>query len=177
MFYFLYFIFNINTFWVYNAERNQPFLMNVVIDIHQFDNRSTYFCDSIRNNIINEGNFIRILYSNKFVTFNGIYLYIPLHDAICEKSHNKLICNFQVSNYREMLNKIKMIEDSILSKMNIADKTRLHKIYEQLCTGNIKLFGENYLKSTSSFILKISGVWETKYQYGLTYKFLPITES
>ena len=151
--------------------------MNVVMDIHQFDHKCTYFCDSIRNNIINEGNFIRILYSNKFVTLNGIYLHIPLHDAVCERSHNKLICTFQVANYRDIFNQIKIIEDNILSKMSIADKTRLHKIYEQLCSGNIKLFGENYLNSTSSFILKISGVWETKYQYGLTYKFLPINET
>ena len=27
----------------------------------------------------------------------------------------------------------------------------------------------------SSFIVKISGVWETQYNYGLTYKFIKVT--
>jgi hypothetical protein len=46
------------------------------------------------------------------------------------------------------------------------------KIYEQMKNGNVKVFNEVYNKSSGSFILKISGVWETQTNYGLTYKFI-----
>jgi hypothetical protein len=55
----------------------------------------------------------------------------------------------------------------LIKQMNIV------KIYEQLRNGNIKLFNE-VNKSFCSFILKISGIWETQFNYGLTYKFIKI---
>jgi hypothetical protein len=38
----------------------------------------------------------------------------------------------------------------------------------------VKNFNDIGNKSTCSFILKISGIWETQYNYGLTYKFIKI---
>jgi hypothetical protein len=46
------------------------------------------------------------------------------------------------------------------------------KINEQLKNGNLKIFTDIGNKSLCSFILKISGIWETQYNYGLTYKFI-----
>ena len=43
-------------------------------------------------------------------------------------------------------------------------------INDQLTVGTIKLFEPR--KDKNSFILKISGIWETDTHYGLTYKFL-----
>ena len=40
--------------------------------------------------------------------------------------------------------------------------------------GAIKIFCDSLPKPTSAFILKISGIWETPEQYGLTYKFTKI---
>ena len=170
--------------------------MNLATQLDQFREENVYFCESIRNNIMTEGNFIRILYSNQFITFNGVYLLIHLLENFNESpstlssslSHfNKFKCTFNTTIHKEIINQIKVIEDSILSKVNIINKTKLYKIHEQLCTGNVKLFtdtsanhGQAHVNTTSSssssFILKISGIWETKYQYGLTFKFLPMKE-
>ena len=38
--------------------------MNLVIRTDQYDDNCIYFCEPIKNNIMNEGNFIRILYTN-----------------------------------------------------------------------------------------------------------------
>ena len=54
----------------------------------------------------------------------------------------------------------------------INNKIPQYKIHEQLQNGNIKIFTDIGNKQTSSFILKISGIWETQYNYGLTYKFI-----
>jgi hypothetical protein len=72
------------------------------------------------------------------------------------------------------MNSLKNIEENILKKMGIEDKTPQFKVYEQLKTGSIKIFGEAITKQNNLFILKISGVWETPQNYGLTYKFIKI---
>jgi hypothetical protein len=47
-------------------------------------------------------------------------------------------------------------------------------IYDKLQTGNIKTFHDVGIHNQLSFILKISGIWETSDSYGLTYKFIKI---
>ena len=38
--------------------------MNLVKKIEQYNNDFIFFCEPIKNNVMNEGNFIRILYSS-----------------------------------------------------------------------------------------------------------------
>ena len=146
--------------------------MNLVKTIDQYENKYIYFCDPIKNNIMTEGNFIRILYSTPSVLLNGIYLFVTINDFTCEKYYNKYRCFFNVNAHKEQVLKLKEIEENILEKINIKKKTPQMKIYEQLANGNVKVFNEISNKSSGSFILKISGIWETQFNYGLTYKFI-----
>ena len=148
--------------------------MNIVIRIDQYDDKSIYFCEPIKNNIMNDGNFIRILYTNPQVTLNGVYLFIKLNDVVCEKYYNKYKCNFDVVSHTNIIDNLKVIEENILKKLDIKEKTPQFKIYEQIKNGNIKIFNDIGNKSSSSFILKISGIWETLSNFGLTYKFVKV---
>ena len=65
-----------------------------------------------------EGNFIRILYSTYDITLNGIYLLIQFNDVVTEKYYNKIKCSFNVHNHKELIEKIKVIEENLL-KNNI----------------------------------------------------------
>ena len=123
---------------------------------------------------MNEGNFIRIIYSAQNFTLNGIYLLITLNDIICEKYYSKYRCTFNVSNHKDIIDNLKIIEEDLLKKCDIYNKIPQYKINEQLKNGNLKIFNDIGNKSTCSFILKISGIWETQYNYGLTYKFIKI---
>lgn len=147
--------------------------MNIVKDIDQYNENNIYFCEPIKNNIMNEGNFIRILYSTNNVVLNGIYLLISLNDIVCDKYYNKYKCIFNTNVHKNMIDSLKIIEENILKKIEIKNKIPQLKIYEQLKNGNIKLFNE-VNKLSCSFILKISGIWETHNNYGLTYKFIKI---
>ena len=42
--------------------------MNIVKNIEQYNDDCVYFCDPIKNTIMNDGNFIRILYSTPLFT-------------------------------------------------------------------------------------------------------------
>jgi len=146
--------------------------MNIVKKIEQYDENNIFFCEPIKNNVITEGNFIRILYSTICVTFNGIYLLITLNDITCEKYYTKYKCNFNVTLHKDIINNIKNIEENLLKKYEINNKTPQYKIYEQLKNGNFKIFTDIDNTHVCSFVLKISGIWETHNNYGLTYKFI-----
>ena len=147
--------------------------MNLVKSIEQYNHNNVIFCDPIKNNIMNDGHFIRILYSTDVMTLNGVYLLINLSDIICEKYYNKFKCTFNVFNHKEIIENLKLIEEDLLKKYK-TDKIPSYKIYEQIKCGYIKIYSDIDNNSNTSFILKISGIWETQTNYGITYKFLKI---
>lgn len=149
--------------------------MNIVKNINQYDENNIYFSDPIKNNVIIDGTFTRIIYSTPIFILNGISLLIPLNDIYIEKYYNKYKCSFNVNSHLELIESIKSIEENILKIVNIKNKIPQFKVSSQLKNGNIKFFLENVDKiSNNLFILKISGIWETATQYGVTYKFLKI---
>lgn len=148
--------------------------MNIVKSIDQYNEDNVYFCDPIKNNIMVDGNFIRILYSTPIFILNGVYLSICINQLTIEKYFNKYKCSFDINSHINIINKIRVIEEGILRKINIKGKTPQYKIYEQIKNGNIKIFSDNIEKINNMFLLKIAGIWETEYNYGLTYKFIKI---
>jgi hypothetical protein len=149
--------------------------MNIVKTLDQYDENYIYFCDPIKNNVMNDGNFIRILYSTPSFVLNGIYLLVRLNDVVVERYYNKYKCTFNINIHRELIENIKTIETNLLKKINIKNKSPQSKIFEQLKNGNIKIFSDIGIKPyTNTFLLKISGIWETETQYGVTFKFSKI---
>ena len=115
--------------------------LNICEELDKYDEHCIYFCDPIKNNIINDGNFIRILYSKSYVIFNGIYLYFSLNIQSVEKYYNKLKCNFIINQHINFIEKIKMIEENILKKINL-NKIPQYKLFEQFKNGNVKIFND-----------------------------------
>ncbi len=151
--------------------------MNLVKKLDNFNINYVYFCEPIKNNIMNEANFIRILYSTSLFVLNGIYISFNINNVFIEKYYNKYKCIFDVNEYSHTIEKIRQIEMSILQKINIKDKIPQHKITDQFKFGHIKIFSEyieNNVLKNNIFVLKISGVWETELYYGVTFKFIKI---
>jgi hypothetical protein len=146
--------------------------MNIVKTMEQYNEDCVYFCDPIKNNIMNDGNFIRILYSTPMFILNGIYISISINQLTIEKYFNKYKCSFDIGTHINIIQRIKIIEENILHKINIKGKIPQYKIYEQIGNGNIKIFADNIEHISNRFLLKIAGIWETEYNYGLTYKFI-----
>jgi hypothetical protein len=147
--------------------------MIIVKKIEQFDENNLFFCEPIKNNVMNDGVFIRILYSTPNFILNGIYLNVILNDITCDKYYMKYRCYFNVNtdHHKYIIENLKIIEENILKNYAVKEKFPQFKIYEQLKNGNIKIFTEVENKDDCSFILKISGIWETTSNYGLTFKF------
>ena len=149
--------------------------MNIVKTIEQYNHNCVYYCDPIKNNIMNEGIFIRILYSNELFILNGISLYIHLTNVTIEKYFNKYKCSFDTTVYKDLIHRLKNIEADLLDNVHILGKQPQYKICEQLQKGYIKIFlnqNDKINANNNRFVLKISGIWETELYYGVTYKFL-----
>lgn len=152
--------------------------MNVVKKIEQYDSKHIYFCEPIKNNIIQDGSFIRILYFTGNMSLNGIYLMIHLKKVSIEKYYNKVKYLFSVEENMEMIEKIKNTEENILNKISytMGNKTPQYNIYDNFIHQNIKMHMNNFTEEsmthskTPYFVLKISGIWSTEQHYGLTYK-------
>uniref|UniRef100_A0A6C0BBU9 Uncharacterized protein n=1 Tax=viral metagenome TaxID=1070528 RepID=A0A6C0BBU9_9ZZZZ len=151
--------------------------MNIVKTLDQFDEKNIYYCDSIKNNVITDGIFTRIIYSTPEFSLNGVTLLISLHNVVVEKYFSKYKCSFNIDSHREFIEKIRIIEESIMKYSNITNKTPQFKLYEQVRNGNIKIFSDTIEKTNNLFMLKISGIWETDQCYGITYKFVKINHN
>lgn len=151
--------------------------MNIAIGLNDFDKNNVFYHKPVKNTVLNHSSFQRINYSNELITLNGVFVRFSLHVTSKEKYYGKYKCSYDVSKNEYEINKLKKIENEIIRCAMISDREATYKIYEQLKSGNIKLFSEICDGSLpQDYIIKISGVWKTDEQYGITYKFLDALE-
>lgn len=151
--------------------------MNVVIKEEQFNLTNVYYTESIQNIIMDNSQFVKIVYSNEDVMMNGIYLLVDLKHINKESYFKKIKITYDISLNKNILNRIYEIENQLLQKYNSNKKIQRKIIYDTLNNGVIKLFPndeKDVISNNNSFILKISGIWENETEYGLTYKLLCI---
>jgi len=146
--------------------------MNLAIPITQFNINNVFFQDAIKNTIMDDSNFIRIIYSDDLCTFNGICLQFHLHITHMDKSFNKFKFTFDNALSNNLIQVISKLENDIITKYNINNKQPIFRISEQLKNGTIKVLNTTNTTATiKTFIIKISGLWSNDLEYGLTYKF------
>ena len=154
--------------------------MNIIIDIDEFNKDNIFLQEPVKNNIMDDSKFIRIIYSNNIFSINTLYIGFNLHIVQLENYFNKHKFVFNVKQNTKAINQMKSIEESILDKIFINNKKPVFRLYEQLNSGNIKLFKDNLkshkINSDNEFIIKISGIWDNEYEYGITYKFVDMTQ-
>ena len=146
--------------------------MNISLNKEDFSIDNVYFYEPIKNSIIENSSFIRLIYSNELMAINGIYIKIDFDNVTKTNDFSKQKITININDNAKIINYIKSIESEILQKINIQRKIKIYKISEQLMTGYIKHLIDN--KYANSFILKISGIWESENDYGLTFKFIEI---
>ena len=144
--------------------------MNLVLELDDISSNNIYFYDSVKNTVMNDSSFIRVIYSNNDVMLNGIYIKIDLHkDNIIKNLNN-------ISNItNDIVSKVDKIEKDILTQYNSL-KIHSNKLRDQLFYHINKINNTNINDNLHSYLLKISGIWETDTAIGLTYKFIYIHE-
>jgi hypothetical protein len=143
-------------------------MINIFLSLEQYNSNHIIFFEKMKNNIIENGYFIKLIYSTMYFSLNGIYLHIPFIDIKIDNGYNKNKGYFDTQLNKNIMEKLQNIEINILNKMN-TDKRPVYKIYDNLKNGNFKIYYNDCLDT--NIILKISGIWISGDKYGLTYKF------
>jgi hypothetical protein len=155
--------------------------MNIVLETNKFSINDIYFLEK-KKNIIIDGNFTKIIFSNKYFTMNCIYIKFPIELVKSERSDNKNIIYYNPYNPNNLIiiQEFAKIEYNIIEfykKMNNCHKKVVNSLSKQLYSGMIKIYNmfreynENHILQ---YIIKISGIWETNNEIGITYKIYQI---
>ena len=133
--------------------------------------------DRNTNAVMNNGYFHRMYYSNQHFTMNGIYLHYNLDNIVIQEDFNKIVIFMQNNYYNFIYESIKNIEKGIANKYYpYMKKVIVSKIADYFGNNKIRLFNDNHIKNGTyegkKLILKMSGLWETENQYGVTFKLL-----
>lgn len=123
--------------------------MNILLELSDIDIKNIFFNEPTKNNIIFNSSFIRIYYSNKIFTTNGIYIKINI---------NKI---------DEVINDLEALENSILNLLNLQYTTFNLKIKQHIKYHINKIITSN----NNYFIIKLSGIWINN-EVGINYKFI-----
>lgn len=167
-------------------------------DLEKIDYNNIIICDPIKNSIIDYSSFYKIIYSNSFISYNGVFTLFKVNNVTINK--DKVFFNNNNNNETNnenniVFNNLKHIEDYItklcnkskIKKINYKLKDFLNNNYFKFVNNddinkfnnfnNLKLLSNSNSNSNSDyhyFILKISGLWETKENIGMTFKIIKI---
>ena len=147
--------------------------MNLAITTRQFNDANLFFQDPVRNTVMDRSNFVRVIYSDGLLALRGLCIIVSLPTVSRERYFNKMKCVLDTARAGETMEQLRVIERAILRRYAPAGKARVLRVSDQLETGCIKLFSDAApTDQTDVYILKLSGVWETDAEYGLTHKFI-----
>jgi hypothetical protein len=162
--------------------------MNITLDISNFQLGYLYFLNP-KQNIIMDGTFSKIIYSNEYLSLNSIYLHLPFEIQSIDRTMNKNVAKISSDSVKNtlLIHELIKIENRIIeyykqthpNKMNKSASTSL---YKQLSFGALRLYKDcpanmQDKKNMLQFILKISGIWESQQEIGITYKIMEIWDN
>lgn len=155
--------------------------MNLLLNVSDFSAEKVFFLESKENNIM-KGDFVKILYSTEEFTSNGIYFHFPVQNFERKVFNNKKIIFFDTLSQNDIISQFSKIENEIIElflknesllNSNHSSKKVVHSIQTQMNNGMMKYYNYSERPTTSSnFYIKISGIWESVLDIGLTYKLI-----
>ena len=147
--------------------------MILVIQPTDFALNYVYFLER-KTNIIIDGNFTKMCFSDDCMIMNGIFIEASFQSFIKYFSSRNVI-QIEPELNRELIKTLSNIESSLIQYyifyFNVTNKTPVYSLKTSISSGNMK-----YYKGSSighhRYYIKISGIWETPNEIGITYKLI-----
>lgn len=164
--------------------------MIITLDLKRLTLNNLFFLDTKRN-IIMDGNFTKLVYSNECFVMNGLYVLFPIEYNGTEKIMNKTQLKFNpyLPSNEALIQEFAKLERRILEyykQIKQSNKKTSILLAKQLYVGFMKTNKENTNmfeqredtdKKNVHYVIKISGIWETRDEIGLTYKLFELYEN
>jgi len=133
--------------------------MNILLNLNDINYDYIFYSEPTKNSIIENGMFTRIIYSNTIMSLNGFFITFSSLDTL----------NREKMSQKKIIELLIELEKILLFKADISNKKCQYKIKDYFKFLNLKLGEELNL---NKYILKISGIWETESEYGITFKLI-----
>jgi hypothetical protein len=143
--------------------------MNIYHTINNLQVNNITICNPIANKFSNYDKFYKILYNTNGMTMNSIYLLVDIDNMHVIEEHKKYKLVFNIDD--NTIEKIKRLEISLLEKVNqfLQKDIILNCNYNLL--NNKYIYSPNIIsKKNKKIYIRISGIWESNNQIGLTTK-------
>ena len=156
--------------------------MFLIIQPKDFNKHYLMLSEKTKNNIMSDGWFYRLYYSDEEGTSKGLFLGFELKHVTVDKYFNKLKCTFDHQQNANIIGFIKAVEKSILDIMpEKRHKKPTYRIEEQLQNNFIKIFYNNQQTMPRNYdsvklLFKISGILTGTKEYGVTFRFFFIRQ-
>ena len=143
--------------------------MNIYHTINNLDVNNITICNPIANKFSNYDKFYKILYNTNGMTMNSIYLLVDIDNTCVIEEHKKYKFVFNIDDIT--IEKIKRLEISLLEKANqFLQKDIILNCHYNLLN-NKYIYSPNMItKKNKKIYIRISGIWESNNQIGLTTK-------
>lgn len=161
--------------------------MNLLCDIRDFKKGNLSFLETKKNMII-DGFFTKIIYTDSTISLNGLYLLCPFQidlgvaaslvaaGGAAPHTGKPRSIMLQIPPDERTIEMLSQIEYEMIEyykdyfKMN---KVNVYSLKNQLRLGTIKVHTDENLgiRETQGLTIKISGIWETETNLGITFKF------
>jgi hypothetical protein len=148
--------------------------MLAVLDEKDVDMNNVYFIDKKRNIVMASGTFMKIAYSTEYMNMTGIAVHYPL---LSSTRNQYLMLDFTNSHVQKCVESMCKLEEDILGIYLHSygiNKPASYGLRTNLFMGSAKIHQEESSVANVSFVLKISGVWESASTVGITYKILQL---
>lgn len=149
--------------------------MNFTIDESKFNIKSVALMES-KKNIIMDGHFTKLNYLSEWFTMNGLFFSISL-DCKLVTVADKVMINYDPYSLHNLpaMKFLSYVENVLLDIYSHSRQKHIHKntlFTKQLYSGYLKVVTDkkNVNSTKKTWCIKISGIWETSEEMGITYK-------
>lgn len=149
--------------------------MQTYIVLNNYNIENIYFLSPQTNKILQKSKYIKFIYSNELVSLNGVFFYINLPIKEINHKYNKYTITFNLEELK-LYNDIFAFEENILNKYSPI-KIKEYNLKQQMEYGEFTFYSNFPIESSIKkipLLLKISGIWETQHEIGLSYKIINI---
>tara|TARA_B110001469_G_C9538181_1_gene267342 strand:+ start:373 stop:810 length:438 start_codon:yes stop_codon:yes gene_type:complete len=143
--------------------------MILALNIYDIDTSNLIISNKEINMVSDCKYFYKLFYSTSCYLMSGIYININFIDYKSSIFYNYIKINYNTEQNNGLINKVREMENYILSGISPNIKNNL---YNDLLQGSIKIQTKNQYTNQKHIALKITGIWENYNVCGLCYKFL-----
>lgn len=152
--------------------------MNVALSLKQITPQNIGLLESKTNIVMEQGKFTKINFLDDCFTMNGLYILFPITSYTVEFTNNRKNMKFQSNSLQNSTHAKDLIKlEGRILDFYISNKQKDYKksylLKKQIESGFMKIYRENnssLFQSNFVYILKISGIWESHGEIGITYK-------